>query len=84
MDPSLGGQMFTTPSLAPGSTFALACKNTPDGFKGYWIIPWDHRNSDFVYAAVDDTVYRGHMTAYDLKMVSRTLLFLIPRLSTCI
>jgi hypothetical protein len=57
------------PGLAPCSAFAKACKNTPNGEGGGWIIPWDQLNKDFIYTAIDDSIYRGYMTAYDLKTV---------------
>jgi len=56
--------------LAPFTKFTQACKRTPDGEHGFWIIPWDHSNRDFVYPAIDDSIYRGYMTAYDLKTVN--------------
>lgn len=76
-DPILGGYQFSTPRLAPCSTFSRACQRTPNGEIGRWIIPWDHQNRDFVYAAIDDTVYRGYMTGYDLKTVRNFPWFLI-------
>lgn len=69
-DPQLGGNIYSAPGLAPYLAFTKACQNTPNGEVGCWIIPWDHSNRDFVYPAIDDDVYRGYMTGYDLKSVS--------------
>lgn len=70
-DPSLGGKFFNPPGLTPILPFTNAVKMTPDSNLFVKIIPWDHINKDFVYACVDDKIFKKKMSVKNLKQVKK-------------
>lgn len=67
-DPTLGGTTFKTPS-PPGmcNSFNRSCKRTPISSYYTRIIPWDHKNKDFVYGAIQDACFKGYYDRRSLK-----------------
>lgn len=67
-DPTLGGTTYKTPA-PPGtwSTFNTAAKKTPISSNFNRVIPWDHKNKDFVYGSVQDACFKGFYDRRSLK-----------------
>lgn len=67
-DPTLGGTSYKTPS-PPGmcSGFNTSCKRTPMSSNYTRVIPWDHKNKDFVYGAIQDACFKGYYDRRSLK-----------------
>lgn len=75
-NPMLGGTQYSNPGFAPSLPFLGAVKATPDHTPGRFVIPWDCKDHDYVYAACPNQVFRGKFTLQKLKQVS--LFFLLP------
>ena len=69
LDPALGGMRFNPPKLTPLLEFTKACEKTPNSNQFVWVIPWDNKNKDYVYPALDDNIFMGRMTILELKQV---------------
>lgn len=68
-NPMLGGTQYNDPGFAPALPFTEAVKKTPDHGPGRFVIPWDMKDHDFVYAACPNKVFRGKLTLAKLKQV---------------
>jgi heme/copper-type cytochrome/quinol oxidase subunit 4 len=76
-DPSLGGTKFTSPvgiGLASngncglfGSNFDNSCSKTPRSTYYQRIVPWDDEKSEFVYAVIQECVFRGFFDRRSLR-----------------
>lgn len=69
-NPMLGGTKYNSPGFAPALPFLGAVKNTPDHTPGRFVIPWDCKDHDYVYAACPNQVFRGKFSLQKLKQVS--------------
>lgn len=67
-DPTLGGTTYKKPA-PPGiwSSFNTATKKTPISSNFTRVIPWDHKNKDFVYGSVQDACFKGFYDRRSLK-----------------
>ena len=67
-DPTLGGECFRPggPTFG-GSTFNKDTRDTPHSDMYKRVIPWDHKEKDYVYGAVQDACFRGFYDRRSLK-----------------
>lgn len=67
-DPTLGGERYQ--ELLPGAPFLefnQKLKSTPQSTLYHRVIPWDNKQNDFVYGAVQDACFRGYFDRRSLK-----------------
>ena len=68
-NPALGGTRWSDPGFAPMLAFFEGIRTTPDHEQGRFIIPWDHKNYDYVYPTCPRRVFKGRTTLVNLKAV---------------
>jgi hypothetical protein len=66
-DPTLGGTTFTPSKGGICSTFNKATSRTPMSSYYTRVIPWDHKDKDYVYGAVQDACFKGYYDRRSLK-----------------
>lgn len=68
-NPALGGTQWVKPGFGPMLAFYNAVNKTPEHAVGKYVIPWDHKNFDYVYPACPNKVFKGRTTLINLKSV---------------
>jgi hypothetical protein len=68
--PENGGFQWRKPDSTPNLVFNEYVNKTPDNMPNRYYIPWDHVQSNFVYAAADPNVFKGAMTMRAFQSVS--------------
>jgi len=66
-DPTLGGSSYKPSAGGICSTFNKATKRTPMSSYYTRVIPWDHKDKDYVYGAVQDSCFKGYYDRRSLK-----------------
>lgn len=69
-DPRKGGFQWMKHPSGPMSAFPKAVNNTPDHMPGKYVIPWDHKQCNYVYKAADKNVFKGAITMKKFRKVS--------------
>jgi len=74
MNPALGGRQFS--KSHGGLVFGKSANNAPDHRPGCYVMPWDSKNGDYVYAACPENVFKKKLSTQYLKTVNLTFIFI--------
>lgn len=69
-DPKKGGFQWRKQPMNPMLAFSAAVNRTPDHRMGVYVLPWDNRQCDYVYAAADKNVFKGALTMKKFRQVN--------------